>query len=142
MDLEKSVRTSSPVDVDGLGLLIARTQRKTGEIPWHEGGKTDPWDMVEAAMGLTVAGYFREARRAFEWLARTQIEDGSWYAAYRDGNPEDRGHFLIIILPVVADNHRLEDLIILIRLKFLSSFSAVDLGVAEPEPDGRFTKSR
>lgn len=91
MDLEKSVRTSSlPVDVDGLGLLIARTQRKTGEIPWHEGGKTDPWDMVEAAMGLTVAGYFREARHAFEWMARTQIEDGSWYAAYRDGNPEDR----------------------------------------------------
>ncbi|MDP4917320.1 MAG: prenyltransferase, partial [Haliea sp.] len=26
-------------------------QRPSGEIPWFEGGYTDPWDHVEAAMG-------------------------------------------------------------------------------------------
>ncbi|MEW6442776.1 MAG: phenyltransferase domain-containing protein [bacterium] len=91
MDPENSPRAKSlPIDVNALGLLIARTQRESGEIPWHEGGKTDPWDLVEAAMGLTVAGCFREARCAFEWMAGVQLEDGSWYAAYRDGVPEDR----------------------------------------------------
>ena len=91
MELEKSLREKKlPIDLDALGRLIATTQKESGEIPWHEGGKTDPWDMVEAAMGLTVAGYVREARRAYEWLAAAQREDGSWYAAYRDGEPEDR----------------------------------------------------
>ncbi|MDT8272658.1 MAG: hypothetical protein RRA35_05655, partial [Desulfomonilia bacterium] len=30
-----------------------------------------------------------EARRAFEWLASTQLDDGSWYSSYRQGTPED-----------------------------------------------------
>ncbi len=91
MELEKSLREKKlPIDLDALGRLIATTQRESGEIPWHEGGRTDPWDMVEAAMGLTVAGYVREARRAYEWLASVQREDGSWYAYYREGEPEDR----------------------------------------------------
>jgi MMP endo-(1,4)-3-O-methyl-alpha-D-mannosidase len=68
---------------------IAESQRKTGEIPWCEGQKTDPWDHVEAAMGLCVGGYIREAQLAFEWMARMQREDGSWYASYRNGVPED-----------------------------------------------------
>ncbi|HPI94139.1 MAG TPA: phenyltransferase domain-containing protein [Deltaproteobacteria bacterium] len=78
-----------PIDIAGLASSIAGTQRESGEIPWHEGGKTDPWDHVEAAIGLTIGGYYEEARRAFEWLASNQLEDGSWYSAYRDGVPED-----------------------------------------------------
>ena len=41
-------------------------------------------------MGLSVAGYMEEAGRAYEWMASTQLEDGSWWAACRDGMPEDR----------------------------------------------------
>jgi hypothetical protein len=41
-------------------------------------------------MGLTVGGYLNEARRAFEWLAAMQLEDGSWYTAYRQGVPVDK----------------------------------------------------
>ena len=44
---------------------------------------------VEAAMGLAIGGFLEEARRAYGWLAETQLPDGSWYAAYRDGVPED-----------------------------------------------------
>jgi hypothetical protein len=70
--------------------LIAATQLASGEIPWSEEGKTDPWDHVEAAMGLVIGGYLEEARRAFAWLRANQLEDGSWYSAYRRGVPEDR----------------------------------------------------
>ena len=41
-------------------------------------------------MGLTICGYLDEARKAYEWLAGIQLEDGSWYAAYTNGQPSDR----------------------------------------------------
>lgn len=80
------------VDIDQLAALLARLQKDTGDIPWSEGGKTDPWDHIEAAMGLSIGGYFPEARRAFEWLADIQLPDGSWYASYIDGKPLDQTH--------------------------------------------------
>ncbi len=78
------------VDCRELGAFIAGLQRESGEIPWSEGGKTDPWDHIESAMGPAVAGYVEEARRAYEWMKQTQLEDGSWWAEYRDGVPTDR----------------------------------------------------
>ncbi len=78
------------VDIETLALLIANLQKTTGEIPWSEEGKTDPWDHVEAAMGLAICGYLAEARAAYEWLAQMQLADGSWYAAYLNGRPLDR----------------------------------------------------
>lgn len=80
---------SSPIEIDSVAASILRTQKDSGEIPWSEGGKTDPWDHVEAAMGLSIGGYFKEARSAFKWMARMQLKDGSWWASYRDGKPED-----------------------------------------------------
>jgi hypothetical protein len=41
-------------------------------------------------MGLGIGGYLREARKAFHWLAGTQLEDGSWYSAYLQGRTQDR----------------------------------------------------
>jgi len=71
--------------------FILDTQRASGEIPWFEGGYTDPWDHVEAAMGLSIAGEVDAARRAYEWLAGLQLADGSWWAAYR-GAEVDNDH--------------------------------------------------
>jgi len=85
----KTVRDLS-LDVDGICRAIALTQNRDGEIPWHIGGKTDPWDHVEAAMGLTVGGYYEQARKAYRWMTAMQRPDGSWYAAYIDGRPEDK----------------------------------------------------
>ena len=79
-----------PIDVDLVAGLIAKMQKQSGEIPWCDGEKTDPWDHVEAAMGLSIGGYLQEARRAYEWLAQNQLDDGSWYAAYVNGVPVDR----------------------------------------------------
>ena len=79
-----------PVDTDAIATLIAQTQLESGEIPWCVSQKTDPWDHVEAAMGLSIGGYFKEARRAFDWFARIQRADGSCYSGYMQGIPEDR----------------------------------------------------
>ncbi len=75
----------APIDIDIIADAILREQKASGEIPWHEGGKTDPWDHVESAIGLSIAGYVDEAQRAFRWLASIQLEDGSWSSAYKNG---------------------------------------------------------
>jgi hypothetical protein len=80
------------VDIDAVASLIKRTQKEDGEIPWAIGDKTDPWDHIEAAMGLTIGGYYGEAQKAFSWLKEKQLVDGSWHAAYRNGQPDDLTH--------------------------------------------------
>ncbi|WP_390625228.1 prenyltransferase/squalene oxidase repeat-containing protein [Microbulbifer agarilyticus] len=69
---------------------ILSQQQADGCIPWFEGHYADPWDHVEAAMGLSIAGEFAAAERAYAWLATQQLDDGSWWAAYRD-NKVDNG---------------------------------------------------
>jgi len=76
------------IDVAATAAYIVRVQKSNGEIPWSRGGKTDHWDHVESAMGLTVAGFHREARRAYMWSAANQLQDGSWWSSYRYGGPE------------------------------------------------------
>ena len=63
---------------------IENLQLPSGALPWFAGGITDPWDHVEALMGLTVAGRFNASLKGFEWLSRMQRSDGAWYAAYQD----------------------------------------------------------
>ncbi len=75
------------VDVKNTVDFIKSVQKENGEIPWSVDGKTDPWDHVESAMGLTVGGYSREAEKAYEWSARMQLDDGSWWACYYDSSP-------------------------------------------------------
>lgn len=71
---------------------ILQTQLPTGCIPWFSGGKADPWDHIEAAMGLTIGGELAAARRAYDWLVQEQLEDGSWWANYLDDKPVDKNH--------------------------------------------------
>lgn len=68
---------------------IASVQLPSGAIPWFEDGLLDPWDHVEAAMGLNVAGLHHQARKAFCWLQNTQEPDGSFFPAYVDRTPLD-----------------------------------------------------
>jgi hypothetical protein len=68
---------------------ILELQLDSGEIPWSEGNHTDPWDHVEAAMGLSIGGEWEAAERAYRWLAANQLADGSWWASYRAGVPDN-----------------------------------------------------
>ena len=69
--------------------FILDSQEQSGAIPWFHGGHLDPWDHVEAAMGLTIGGEYDAAVRAYRWLQQNQLEDGSWWAAYREGEVEN-----------------------------------------------------
>lgn len=86
MELKLAINEeSNPILIEKITSFIASIQKENGEIPWSAGGKTDPWDHVESAMGLSVGGFYTEARNAFEWLANTQLADGSWWSETLDG---------------------------------------------------------
>ncbi|MBF0204598.1 MAG: phenyltransferase domain-containing protein [Desulfamplus sp.] len=91
MDMKNLELQPSPaLNIDSLAGMIAGLQHVSGEIPWHEDGKTDPWDLVESAMGLNIGGLFKESERAFEWMLENQNENGSWFSSYINGVPQDR----------------------------------------------------
>jgi hypothetical protein len=69
--------------------FILSCQQADGSIPWFEGSYADPWDHVESAMGLSIGGEWAAAEFAYQWLADTQLEDGSWWAAYKAGEIEN-----------------------------------------------------
>ena len=61
---------------------IASVQTADGNIPWTPGTKTDPWNLVEAAMALDVGGRHDDAARAYGWLRSTERLDGGWHSYY------------------------------------------------------------
>ncbi len=70
--------------------FVLAVQQPSGEIPWFESGYTDPWDHVEAAMGLSIGGEHEAAARAYHWLHSMQLVDGSWWASYRGEEIDNR----------------------------------------------------
>ena len=66
---------------------ILSVQRQDGSIPWEINRKLDPWDHIEAAMGLSIGGMKEEAEKAYFWLAAVQESDGSWFAEYKNSIP-------------------------------------------------------
>jgi hypothetical protein len=68
---------------------IAAVQLDNGMIPWFAGGHADPWNHVEAAMALTVAGRWDEAERAYRWLGDGQLPNGGWHNYYLADGIED-----------------------------------------------------
>lgn len=85
----------SDADLRRTGAAIAATQAPCGAIPWDvtgdTAGKVDPWDHVEAAMGLLATGFLDEAAAAYDFLADSQRPDGSWPIEWRlgaEGEPE------------------------------------------------------
>jgi MMP endo-(1,4)-3-O-methyl-alpha-D-mannosidase len=69
---------------------LASLQVASGMIPWFPGGHCDPWNHVESAMALDVAGLHTEAEDAYEWLADVQRPDGGWHNYYwPDGSVEE-----------------------------------------------------
>ena len=73
-------------DITATAAAIAAVQEPSGAIPWFRNGHTDPWDHVECAMALDVAGLHGPAMAAYEWLQRTQRADGAWLARYERGH--------------------------------------------------------
>ena len=72
------IESLTPTEIARTAEWIASVQLPNGMIPWFPGGHCDPWNHTETAMALLLAGRRPEADRAFEWLAATQLDDGSW----------------------------------------------------------------
>jgi hypothetical protein len=79
----------TPAQCRQTAVSIAATQESSGALPWFDGGHTDPWDHVENAMALTVAGLFEPARAAYDWCRNVQRADGSMPIQMRNGVLED-----------------------------------------------------
>ena len=69
--------------------FIVETQLASGAIPWYRGGIADPWDHVEGAIALDLAGRLDHAEAAYGWSRDKQNPDGSWYSSYVDDKPQD-----------------------------------------------------
>ena len=61
---------------------ISEVQLLNGMIPWFEGGHADPWNHIECAMALDLAGRHGISEKAYGWLADVQLENGAWYQYY------------------------------------------------------------
>lgn len=69
---------------------IVALQLPSGMIPWVPDGHCDPWNHVETAMALDIAGFHTEALWAYQWLKATQRTDGSWHNYYwADGSVKE-----------------------------------------------------
>ncbi len=79
----------SAAEVSATADTIEAQQLDDGLILWTHDGHADPWNHVEAAMALTVAGRHAAAERAFEWLARNQRGDGTWHNYYTANGVSD-----------------------------------------------------
>ncbi len=122
--------------VDG----IAAVQHADGCIPWTPGGKTDPWNLVEAAMALDVGGRHDDAARAYTWLARHQLDDGGWFSYYVGDEVTDRTRDTNITayVAVGAWHHYLAtDDAEFLRGQWPVVERAIDFVLDRQEPDGR-----
>lgn len=70
------------LDLTRTAQAIASIQADDGSIPHWPGHHADPWNHVEAVMGLDVGGLHEPARRGYRWLSSTQRSDGAWHSGY------------------------------------------------------------
>ena len=72
---------------DGARDTILSVQNKDGSIPWFKNGVIDPWNHLEAAMGLNLIGERAAAEHAIAFCAtakrRTALGSGNWAAPCR-----------------------------------------------------------
>ena len=73
--------------VISLGDFILSKQAPDGSIPSNEDGTHDPWDHLEAVMGLIIAKKYKGAQLGINWMLTNQNSDGSWYNTYKYSNP-------------------------------------------------------
>lgn len=132
---------SAPVTPDALNntaSYIASQQHADGALPWHTGARLDPWDHIEAAMGLSVCGYIEQAQRAYRWSKRQQLSDGSWYAAYfvEDEPAIKESHFTAYIATGVWHHYLITRDREFLNAMFHCVEGAVDWVLALQHPEG------
>lgn len=78
--------------IERTGAFIAAQQEADGGLPWFRDGKMDPWDHVQAAMGLALTRQLDRAEAGFRYLVQRQESDGAWAAWRERGRITDETH--------------------------------------------------
>ena len=78
--------------LDATALHLASLQCPGGVVLLASGSGADPWNHVEAAIGLDLVGRHDLALRAYRWLAAAQMKDGSWLATYNSDGLATANH--------------------------------------------------
>ncbi len=134
-----------PVDVEKIAGFIVSMQKESGEIPWSAGGKTDPWDHIESAMGLSIAGFYPEAERAYQWLVATQLADGSWWSEIKDGeilNSTKETNFAAYIAVGVFHHYLITGNVEFLRYMWSSVSRGIQYAINMQAPDGEIYWAR
>lgn len=146
MELNVSLSEAiKPIEVDRVADFIAALQKDNGEIPWSVGGKTDPWDHIESAMGLSIAGYFRQAERAYQWLVSTQLADGSWWSETKDGviiNSTKETNFAAYIAVGVYHHYLITGDVDFLKTMWPSVLRGIQYAINMQAPDGEIYWAR
>ena len=118
---------------------IVSMQNADGSIPWYCGGITDPWTHVENAMAIDIGNCRAEAEHAYDWLATMQLEDGSWYASYKDSRPEDMSkvsHVISYVAVGVWHHYLITSDIAFLKKMWPSVCTAIDFVLDMRGPSG------
>jgi hypothetical protein len=146
MELNVSLSEAiKPIEVEKVADFIAALQKDNGEIPWSVGGKTDPWDHIESAMGLSIAGYFNQAERAYQWLASTQLADGSWWSETKDGviiNSTKETNFAAYIAVGVYHHYLITGDVDFLKTMWPSVLRGIQYAINMQAPDGEIYWAR
>jgi len=87
--LTNTINASFDGYFDGAAQTILALQNADGAIPWFKDGVIDPWNHLEAAMGLNTLGLRSAGERAIAYLRHSQLEDGSWWGQLGSAVPID-----------------------------------------------------
>lgn len=87
---------------------ILTLQNSDGSIPWFQNGVIDPWNHLEAAMGLNLIGERDAAECAIAYLRNTQAADGSWWGQLGSAVPIDE-ELHQFTMQGVEDGHKIRD---------------------------------
>ncbi len=118
---------------------IVDVQSDDGAIAWFVGGHLDPWDHVQAAMGLTVAGCWQDAAAAYRWSRESQRPDGTWAVRYEQGTVTDHAtdaNFTAYVATGVWHHWRSTADVDFVRSMWPTVRAALDAVVAMQRPDG------
>lgn len=120
--------------------FLLAEQLASGAVPWFKDGYADPWDHVEAAMALSIGGEYNAAERGYGWLRDTQLEDGSWWAAYRndkiDNNERRETNFVAYVATGVWHHYLISSNEDFLRDMWRTVESAIEFVLRLQNPEG------
>jgi hypothetical protein len=87
---------------------ILALQNADGSIPWFQNGVIDPWNHLEAVMGLNLIGERDAAEHGIAFLRDSQAPDGSWWGQLGSAVPIDE-ELHQFTLQGIENNHRIRD---------------------------------